>query len=526
MSDNLINPNISTAIYTEQVLSEYKGNPFIEALPPILSPEEAFEEIKFFPEFDEKEINLPTHLRFHAIAKIDKFFHPVMQHIKLEQRFSKLIRQGYVSRNPNLPEFNRALHRMSDIRSTASSLTLMGFSGMGKSTAIERILSLYPQVILHVSPLNFMQITWLKLNCPHDGSLKTLCMDFFIKIDGILGTNYYEKYGGRHKSISSMVVSMGQVAKMHCIGALVIDEIQHLLDSKGNNLEGMMNYFVTLVNEIGVPVIMIGTMRAKAILQKDFRQARRGSAQGDMVWENMKNDDDWEWIIEELWKYQWFKDKTELTQELKESIYEESQGILYIAVKLFAFSQLTAIESGCEVITPTLIEKVAKEDLKLVQPMLTALKNGHFSELEKYTDITPMSISDYIVSKESKVNLKETIQKKKEINKQKKNRENNDNLIKLIIGLTDLGIDEKISEKSATKSIEECESTKLPELMKLALNFANEINENSKKKSVKKNKNEAVLLNIFEFAKKNKRSNYEELKQHGYIKSPLEEFNF
>lgn len=39
-----------------------------------------------------------------------------------------------------------------DIRATASSFTLMGFSGIGKSTAIERILSLYPQLIIHRDP--------------------------------------------------------------------------------------------------------------------------------------------------------------------------------------------------------------------------------------------------------------------------------------------------------------------------------------------------------------------------------------
>lgn len=61
----------------------------------------------------------------------------------------------------------------------------MGFSGIGKSSVVERILSLYPQVLLHKSPVNRLQVVWIKLNCPHDGSLKTLCMDFFTKVDNI-----------------------------------------------------------------------------------------------------------------------------------------------------------------------------------------------------------------------------------------------------------------------------------------------------------------------------------------------------
>ena len=94
----------------------------------------------------------------------------------------------------------------------------MGFPGIGKTSAIERILSLYPQVILHKHPLNTLQIVWLKLNCPHDGSLKTLCMNFFLKIDSLIGTNYYEKYGKKTNSVSSMVIRMSQVARIHSIG--------------------------------------------------------------------------------------------------------------------------------------------------------------------------------------------------------------------------------------------------------------------------------------------------------------------
>lgn len=180
--------NAQVAEYKKQDVIDFQGNPLIEALPPILSPEEAFEALSYYPEFDEKERLLPTHIRYHAIPRLTRFFQPVMQHLDLEQRFSRLLRYGYVSRNPLSPNFTKSLsaahHSLTgqkikhDIRSTASSITLMGFSGIGKTTAIERILSLYPQLIIHKHPLNITQVVWLKLNCPHDGSLKSLCMDF------------------------------------------------------------------------------------------------------------------------------------------------------------------------------------------------------------------------------------------------------------------------------------------------------------------------------------------------------------
>lgn len=148
----------------------------------------------------------------------------------------------------------------------------MGFSGIGKTTAMERVLSLYPKTILHTYPINRIQIVWLKLNCPHDGSLKTLCFDFFLKVDELVGTNYFLKFAKKSNSISHLIIHMGRIARLHCIGALIIDEIQHLISERKDNVsEKMMNFFVTLINEIGIPIILIGTMKAKSILHQDFR---------------------------------------------------------------------------------------------------------------------------------------------------------------------------------------------------------------------------------------------------------------
>lgn len=513
--------NITPAIYTEQEVIDFKGNPLIEALPPILSPEKAYEKLSYYPPYDEHEVNLPTHIRYHAILRINKYFQPVMQHLDLEQRFSRLLRHGYVSRNPRVPDYNRALNGSQDILSTASSMTLMGFSGIGKTTAIERILSLYPQVILHEHPLNLMQVVWIKLNCPHDGSLKSLCLDFFLKMDHLLGTNYYDKFGNSRNSISSMVTRMGQIARLHCIGAIVIDEIQHLLATRDNNSEKMMNFFVTLINEVGVPVILIGTMRAKTVLQQDFRQARRGSGQGDMVWQQMKKDDDWDLLIESLWEYQWVQNREDFTDELNQTLYDESQGIIDIAVKLFALAQGRAIETGTEEITPTVIRQVAKDDLKLVQPMLKALRNGRTSDLEKYADIMPMDIEEYLVLRQSKVDLRATIQKKKELQAKKRKQKLSTYVETIMSSLVAVGFDVNIAQKAATKIINEHRDVDLPSQMKMAINLAEEMKRPIDKE---RNKQSGTLCKIVEQAKKNKQSNYEALKEVGYIKSPIDEF--
>lgn len=84
-----------------------------------------------------------------------------------------------------------------------------------------------------------------------------------------------------------------------------------------------------------------------------------------------------------------------------------------------------------------------------------------------------------------------------------------------------LGIEVEIAQKAATKALNEVGNEDLPTIMKVAINLAEQLNEPKPKTSKKRT---GTLLQIVEQAKKNKKSNYELLKEAGYIKSPLDEF--
>lgn len=55
------------ASYLEQEIASYRGNPFNEALPPILTEDEALEALAYYPPYDESERLMPSHLRLHQI---------------------------------------------------------------------------------------------------------------------------------------------------------------------------------------------------------------------------------------------------------------------------------------------------------------------------------------------------------------------------------------------------------------------------------------------------------------------------
>lgn len=412
MNNVVLKGDVEEANYKPQQLTEYAQNPFIEALPPIFSEDDVLDRFMVTPRISEQDKQSETNIRYHVLKRVKNFIQPLPIHFEVERRLSTLIRRGYLARNPldkSFLERIRALHhlredeeqahkyideRLNHIRSTADSLSIIGISGIGKTTAIERLLLMYPQVIKHQvyeeQPFNKTQIAWLKIDCPYDGSLSTLCKSFFKAIDDLLGTRYLEKFGYLNRITSTMLLHMTSLASMYGIGVLVIDEIQHLLHAK-NDQEEMLNFFVTLSNTVGIPTVLIGTSKAQQLFKGNFRQARRAASDGAIIWDRMdEQSEEWEFFLETLWELQCLKTRSLLTEEVKKTFYEECQGITSVAVNLFILAQERALfdeNNENEIITSNVLKQTAKKDMKIIQPMLNAIRNNDFAAMYKYEDI-------------------------------------------------------------------------------------------------------------------------------------------
>ncbi|MBB6215102.1 hypothetical protein HNQ80_001191 [Anaerosolibacter carboniphilus] len=532
------------AEYTEQVISEYSGNPFIEALPPIFSQDEVVEKIAIYPPYNDKERELDKQYKVHIVQRLFQVFQPLMIHLDLESRISRIIRQGYLARNPFDPKYistfqegydaiqnmNYDLNNNEFFRSTGLGLSIVGISGIGKTTAINRIITMYPQIIVHSkykeTKFSMYQLTWLKIDCPHDGSLKGLCVDFFLKIDSLLGTDYYKKFGQSRLSVNTMLPVMAQIAKNCGLGVLIIDEIQHLNGARSGGGDNMLNFFVKLVNTFGVSTILVGTPKALSVLQSEFRQARRGSGQGDMVWDRLKKDQSWELLLNAIWDYQWTRKTTSLNKEIIDIFYEESQGITDIAVKLYAMSQTRAIMTGKEEITSDLIKAVAHENLKLVKPMLDALKSGDIKKIAQYEDVSTIDTDflGFIERERHTINLEMKIEALKRTQRKKEQEFKTNKAEEAILKLIDLNISPNNAQKLVEKILKDENEVELNEIVVRAIQLIPDSEKKNKKtnKNNKENKND--IRNIVEEGRINRVSAYESLKNIGLIKSYNDDF--
>lgn len=208
--------------------------------------------------------------------------------------------------------------------------------------------------------------------------------------------SYYQNYAQGRRTVDELIPHMARVAANQSLGVLVIDEIQNLSEAKSGGHRKMLNFFVQLINTIGLPVVLVGTYKAMSVLSGEFRQIRRGTGQGDLVWDPMKEDEVWQFFVESLWRYQYVQKPCSLTPELSHTLYYETQGITDFAIKVYMLAQLRAITTGLELVTKSTIQSVTRDSLRLATPVLSALKSGNLEKLLKYDDVHPIDIEPFV----------------------------------------------------------------------------------------------------------------------------------
>lgn len=396
-------PIIHDAIYTAAEDKDHAGNPLIEALPAPREHKQWLELLMQRPAYSENDRLGSESVRMDRLQSILRFHQPGRREIEIAFKIDKCIRWGYVGRNPYLPEYAMKYaavgspdqYSLPSYQPKTYGFSILGLSGIGKSTAVEMILSGYPQVIRHTryQGQHFLahQVPWIKLDMPADGSIKGFCLSYFRRLDALLQTDYADKLSRRRATMDFMVNAMETTVLTHNVGIIVVDELQNLVGLPRNQAELVLNFLVTIVNVLGIPIITIGTPKALALYQSELQQAKRGSGQGNVFWDRMENGQDWNRFLRSMWPYQYTRDSVPLTDQMAEAFYMESQGIPFIAVNLYKLVQEQAILDKAETFSVRDVHKTASSELKLTEPMRRALQAGRDVDLHHFLDIRPIS---------------------------------------------------------------------------------------------------------------------------------------
>lgn len=319
-------------------------------IPRMIVGEELMEAMQVLPPYDES-IRLENHpLRLMALndifdlyvsneMSVEIYSKLYLAMIKsLEKKFSKM---AIKQRNENFKTIKGG--EGNGIIGGSDSFTIIGDSGIGKSSTIQRAISLltFNKVIEIEEP--FMRIApCIVVQCPFDCSIKGMLLEILRQIDEMIGSVYYEKMVRARATTDMLIGSVSQVALNH-LGLLIVDEIQNVANHRnGTQLIGALTQ---LINNSSISICMVGTPKVEQFFESVNYLARRTLG---LRYTNLEYDIYFKHFCEIAFSYQYVKNPTQITNGIMEWLYQHSGGALANVITLLHDAQEMAILSGKE----------------------------------------------------------------------------------------------------------------------------------------------------------------------------------
>jgi len=353
--------NIVDAIYS----GEKNGNPFLEAMPEIMSTQEVIRRLASFPKLPQDTKHITDEQREGLISSLGDFFLPMPYMIYIYHK----LHRAMLSSCRSLSAYQRIQKidsffngRPVNFLTQPDNCAILGVPGIGKTSTIKRCLSLVPQVIRHHEydsrPFECTQVTYIYIECPADCSLKTLCYEILEAIDSCAGTNFLTKYT-TGMSLSALATHIKRVVSSCNLSLIVIDEIQNAVDfaNKSHRIKPLIKFLVELTNEVSSAICFVGTTSAELVFRQEMHLMRR--TRGYRL-NAMKNDGAFYNFLKELWQYQYLERTAKLTNTMRKIFYQYSGGVPSYIVHLFQESQSQALLNNEKTLTEASVFKAAK----------------------------------------------------------------------------------------------------------------------------------------------------------------------
>ncbi|MGL4579971.1 MAG: ATP-binding protein [Shewanella xiamenensis] len=376
------------AIYHEAILPEHRGNPLIEALPPKVEDDELVIKLSNYPERLVEETTLEAIERLDYLTRLKTLRQPLPLYFDVFRAIEMAIKEGYSAKNPLSPSTMNYLHYSSDNRPDVeprtgffkpkgNGITIIGESGVGKTCMLEQVLNCFPDVIEHTyyqnKVLAIPQVVWIKVDCPDDSSVKGLCHRILEQMDQKLGLSPTKPAG----TIALLLQQIEAKMKSNFLGILVIDEMQNLNLAKVGGADRLLGFLHNLVNNLGIPILFCANPPFDELLSKSFKSARRAESSGYFDVGLMKNDDEWELFVDELWCLQWTNVETPLTPSLNDKLYSLSAGNMDLAVRIYYSAQKAIIGSSDERVTEDVLELGASIAIRATKKLTEEMRKKH-----------------------------------------------------------------------------------------------------------------------------------------------------
>lgn len=365
----------------------------ISILPPMKSGDELASALEVLPKYDVSIRTADASVRLMALSDLYRIYVPSPMSLEIYSKLYLSLLRSLQKKGTKLAvqqryENNKAIQQKSysGILGGADSYTIIGASGIGKSSAISRAISLITENrIIEVDTPYCKIIPCMIVQCPFDSSVKGLLLEILRKADEELGTKYYYHAVKSRASTADVLIGTVSTIALNHIGLLVVDEIQNVANSKnGKSLVGMLTQ---LINNSGISICMVGTCESAVFFEQAMQLARRSLG---LRYDALEYGVDFRRFCSVLFSYQYVKQSTEITDGIMEWLYEHTSGNISVVVSLIHDAQEIAILNGKEMLNLEILNEAYRRRLSMLHGFIQPVQKKQTSRTKRKVSVDNM----------------------------------------------------------------------------------------------------------------------------------------
>lgn len=328
-------------------------NDILYNIPKMKNGNELKDAISCLPEYDENIRYTDVNTRLISLSDLYSIYIPSIMSIEIYNKLYLALVQSMQKKFTQLSikqryENNKMIQKQisNGILGGSDSFTIIGKSGIGKSSAINHAVSLITEnKLIEINNPYTKIIPCLTVQCPFDSSVKGLLLEILRMVDTILESDYYTTVCTSRLATVDMLIGMVSTIALNHIGLLIVDEIQNIVNSKnGKNLIGALTQ---LINNSGISICMVGTPECTKFFEQAMQLARRSIG---LKYTNMQYDDYFRYFCKIIFSYQYVKNKTNIDESITEWLYNHTSGVTSVVISLIHDAQEISILNGSEIL--------------------------------------------------------------------------------------------------------------------------------------------------------------------------------
>jgi len=414
------------AVYRKELDPDLKGNPFVEALPALLSLKQYQEKLLRRLQVTPEERAMNDVQRLVRLGTLSQVCIPLPRVVNLAQSIHMMLFDGYRTRAPFSAGDQENVQRLYAAQQSGTlttpgdyhhasqfSMSLVGVPGAGKTFILKKIASMFPPVIFH-KEIGRWQVPFLFIEMPYEGESRlALASHIFTELDRLLPDSNYRRFiETKRPNAEQLCIQALMAAYEMGVGMIVVDEAQNSRVI-GNDLvkarrtssaaefkrreTGLKKLLITASNVGHMPLLFTGTMELESTLAERATLGRRKSGHGSATWQPLSpvsssaaTPSEFDIFMSILFSMQWLPEpvayKAATGTNWSQLFFKHTEGIPDLMVKLFQSTQVAAIRAEAKSMNESHVVE-ALEEFRSAAPIVEGLAKRDEASLTALTDL-------------------------------------------------------------------------------------------------------------------------------------------